>query len=258
MYSGSGSHHESSGGSRPSKDHPLSMREGQNDFHFSTQLRKGGCEVSSEGGTTAWQALTSLCSPTLAPLLLGSIDTAPHRYPPAANEQASSSSSVAPPITPSAYYTHLSVSDVLASLSPHPSAPINPLHGLSSDHPASIRSRLPWSTVTSDSQGQQRTVRGYNEFAVKESDSAWSKLADQLKEPLILLLLGSAVVSLILGEREDAASIVLAVGIVVAGESELASAVVDPAKPGPLTSSTIPRLQSPLYRNEDPPSRSSL
>lgn len=61
-------------------------------------------------------------------------------------------------------------------------------------------------------------VRGYNEFAVKEGDSALTKLIDQLKEPLILLLLGSAVVSLILGEKEDAVSIVIAVGIVVAGE----------------------------------------
>ncbi|PWN29113.1 calcium-transporting P [Jaminaea rosea] len=63
---------------------------------------------------------------------------------------------------------------------------------------------------------QLRKVRGYNEFAASEPPSALSKLIDQLKEPLILLLLGSAVVSLLLGEVGDAVSIVLAVAIVVA------------------------------------------
>jgi Ca2+-transporting ATPase len=78
---------------------------------------------------------------------------------------------------------------------------------------------LPWSTTVKDpATGQTRQLKGYNEFAVKEKDSPWSKLVDQVKEPLILLLLGSAVVSLLVGEREDAISIVVAVAIVVAGE----------------------------------------
>lgn len=62
-------------------------------------------------------------------------------------------------------------------------------------------------------------MQGFNEFASSEPPGTLEKLIDQLKEPLILLLLGSAVVSLLLGETDDAVSIVLAVSIVVAGKS---------------------------------------
>ncbi len=57
---------------------------------------------------------------------------------------------------------------------------------------------------------------GPNEFSVKASEPALARLVAQLSEPLIVLLLGSALVSLLLGEVDDAASIAVAVAIVVA------------------------------------------
>ncbi|CAO1637904.1 unnamed protein product [Sympodiomycopsis kandeliae] len=174
---------------------PRSSAHPTDDFHFSTQFRKGSLTADS---------------PYPSPFPASS-SSAP-AYPPA------TSSDQPPNNTPSSYYTHLSSHATLRALSPNTGISIDPQKGLASiSDPQGIRSRLPWSTVTKDrNTGQTHTVRGYNEFAATEPPTAISKLIEQLKEPLILLLLGSAVVSLLLGETEDAVSIVLAVGIVVA------------------------------------------
>ncbi|XP_061863193.1 calcium-transporting ATPase type 2C member 2 isoform X2 [Colius striatus] len=62
---------------------------------------------------------------------------------------------------------------------------------------------------------QRRLKHGWNEFSVENTEPIWKKYLDQFKNPLILLLLASALVSIITKEYEDAASIAVAVLIVV-------------------------------------------
>ena len=59
----------------------------------------------------------------------------------------------------------------------------------------------------------RRLAYGPNELA-EEEEGACRKFLEQLKEPLILLLFGSAVVSSLLGQYDDAISIAVAVLIV--------------------------------------------
>lgn len=56
---------------------------------------------------------------------------------------------------------------------------------------------------------------GPNEFQMKEEDPLWKKYIEQFQNPLILLLLGSAVVSIIMKQFDDAISITVAIIIVV-------------------------------------------
>ncbi|XP_013172447.1 PREDICTED: calcium-transporting ATPase type 2C member 1 isoform X1 [Papilio xuthus] len=56
---------------------------------------------------------------------------------------------------------------------------------------------------------------GPNEFQVKEEDPLWKKYIEQFQNPLILLLLGSAVVSVCMRQFDDATSITVAIIIVV-------------------------------------------
>uniref|UniRef100_A0A674HTL0 Calcium-transporting ATPase n=1 Tax=Taeniopygia guttata TaxID=59729 RepID=A0A674HTL0_TAEGU len=56
---------------------------------------------------------------------------------------------------------------------------------------------------------QRRSKHGWNEFSVENTEPVWKKYLDQFKNPLILLLLASALVSVITKEYEDAASITM-------------------------------------------------
>ncbi|OXB55654.1 hypothetical protein ASZ78_015419 [Callipepla squamata] len=56
---------------------------------------------------------------------------------------------------------------------------------------------------------QRRLKHGWNEFSVDATEPIWKKYLDQFKNPLILLLLASALVSVITKEYEDAASITM-------------------------------------------------
>ncbi|GAB0195454.1 calcium-transporting ATPase type 2C member 2 [Grus japonensis] len=62
---------------------------------------------------------------------------------------------------------------------------------------------------------QRRLKHGWNEFSVENTEPIWKKYLDQFKNPLILLLLASALVSIVTKEYEDAASIAMAALIVV-------------------------------------------
>ncbi|XP_066205031.1 calcium-transporting ATPase type 2C member 2 isoform X3 [Saccopteryx leptura] len=62
---------------------------------------------------------------------------------------------------------------------------------------------------------QRRLVHGWNEFVADNSEPGWKKYLDQFKNPLILLLLASALVSILTKKYEDAISIAMAVLIVV-------------------------------------------
>uniref|UniRef100_A0A8B9T8W3 Calcium-transporting ATPase n=1 Tax=Anas platyrhynchos TaxID=8839 RepID=A0A8B9T8W3_ANAPL len=59
---------------------------------------------------------------------------------------------------------------------------------------------------------QRRLKHGWNEFSVDNTEPIWKKYLDQFKNPLILLLLASALVSVITKEYEDAASITVVGG----------------------------------------------
>lgn len=54
---------------------------------------------------------------------------------------------------------------------------------------------------------QRRQLSGYNELTVKEEEPTWKKYIEQFKNPLILLLLGSAFVSVCMRQFDDAVSI---------------------------------------------------
>ncbi|XP_063169147.1 calcium-transporting ATPase type 2C member 2 isoform X2 [Candoia aspera] len=62
---------------------------------------------------------------------------------------------------------------------------------------------------------QRRIKHGWNELVADNTEPVWRKYLDQFKNPLILLLLASALVSVITKEYEDAVSIAMAVVIVV-------------------------------------------
>ncbi|CAG0883662.1 unnamed protein product [Cyprideis torosa] len=62
---------------------------------------------------------------------------------------------------------------------------------------------------------ERQKVHGLNEFQITEDDPIWKKYIEQFKNPLILLLLSSAVVSIFMQQFDDAISITVALIIVV-------------------------------------------
>lgn len=69
-----------------------------------------------------------------------------------------------------------------------------------------IREGLSWKE-----SDNRRKILGPNEFVVTEEDPLWKKYIDQFKNPLILLLLGSAFVSVCMKQFDDAISITVAI-----------------------------------------------
>lgn len=62
---------------------------------------------------------------------------------------------------------------------------------------------------------ERRRNHGHNEFGDGESETLLQRYLEQFKEPMILLLLGSALVSVSMGQFDDAISITIAIIIVV-------------------------------------------
>ena len=78
-----------------------------------------------------------------------------------------------------------------------------------------------------------------NEFELPPSEPLWLKMAKQVYEqPLILMLLASSVVSALFGSYDDAICVLVAVGIVLTGKPCLLELVAD--------------TQSLLSRSNDP------
>ncbi|XP_039265858.2 calcium-transporting ATPase type 2C member 1-like isoform X2 [Styela clava] len=63
--------------------------------------------------------------------------------------------------------------------------------------------------------GRRREKHGWNEFDIKENEPLWKKYLGQFKDPMILLLLASAVISIFMRQYDDAFSITVAITIVV-------------------------------------------
>lgn len=61
---------------------------------------------------------------------------------------------------------------------------------------------------------RRRAVHGYNDFEISQDTPLWKKYLEQFNNPLILLLLGSAVVSVFMRQFDDAVSITVAIIIV--------------------------------------------
>lgn len=97
--------------------------------------------------------------------------------------------------TPSALFTTKSIDQTVEELH------TNPITGLS--------------TTEADFRVQRY---GRNELEREQEESLIMKFLDQLKQPLIMLLLASAAISAVLGQYDDAFSIALAILIVVSGE----------------------------------------
>ncbi|MBN3305544.1 AT2C1 ATPase, partial [Amia calva] len=62
---------------------------------------------------------------------------------------------------------------------------------------------------------RRRAYHGWNEFDISEEEPLWKKYISQFKNPLIMLLLASAVISVLMHQFDDAVSITVAIIIVV-------------------------------------------
>ncbi|CAB3407703.1 unnamed protein product [Caenorhabditis bovis] len=69
--------------------------------------------------------------------------------------------------------------------------------------------------LTTAEASRRRQYHGYNEFDVGEEEPIYKKYLEQFQNPLILLLLASAIVSILMKQYDDAISITVAVVIVV-------------------------------------------
>lgn len=61
----------------------------------------------------------------------------------------------------------------------------------------------------------RQKLYGHNDFDVDDDEPIWQKYLGQFKEPMILLLLASSLISLIMRQYDDAVSITIAIIIVV-------------------------------------------
>ncbi|GAA5870406.1 hypothetical protein JCM16303_001993 [Sporobolomyces ruberrimus] len=168
-------------------------------FAYSTQLRRHEPESIVDFGTHGFQDLKDQVHARFTQYDLPP-DQQQHsqssiNYPP----QASSSSSHHPfahtnsPLTPSAHFATLSIPQTLSTLSTSASTGLD-------------TSKIP----------AIRELSGANEFEVEAKESTLRKfIAKFWEDPLILLLLASAGVSVVVGNYDDAASIIVAVLIVV-------------------------------------------
>nr|XP_006004265.1 PREDICTED: calcium-transporting ATPase type 2C member 1 [Latimeria chalumnae] len=62
---------------------------------------------------------------------------------------------------------------------------------------------------------RRRAFHGWNEFEIGKDEPLWKKYISQFKDPLIMLLLASAVISVLMHQFDDAVSITVAIVIVV-------------------------------------------
>ncbi len=91
-------------------------------------------------------------------------------------------------------------------------------------------------------------THGYNEFSVDAPEPLLVKFAKTIYEnPLILLLCGSAAVSTVMGNIDDAVSITVAVLIVLTGELPRPSIFLSPLHPANVPEWAGTNSKSPHY-----------
>lgn len=83
------------------------------------------------------------------------------------------------------------------------------------EHVANDFNTNPTQGLHSSDVSNIRALYGSNELESEDDESLFSKFLDSFKDPLILLLLGSAVISVLMGQIDDAISITMAIIIVV-------------------------------------------
>ncbi|KAF5900057.1 calcium-transporting ATPase type 2C member 1 isoform X2, partial [Clarias magur] len=69
--------------------------------------------------------------------------------------------------------------------------------------------------LSDEEVSRRRAYHGWNEFDISEDEPLWKKYLSQFKDPLIMLLLASAVISVVMRQFDDAVSITVAIIIVV-------------------------------------------
>uniref|UniRef100_A0A8C1ARJ4 Calcium-transporting ATPase n=1 Tax=Cyprinus carpio carpio TaxID=630221 RepID=A0A8C1ARJ4_CYPCA len=77
--------------------------------------------------------------------------------------------------------------------------------------------------LTQEEVTRRRTYHGWNEFDISEDEPLWKKYISQFKDPLILLLLASAVISVLMRQFDDAVSITVVFGLCSASFQEYRS-----------------------------------
>ncbi|KAN0062705.1 High affinity Ca2+/Mn2+ P-type ATPase-like protein [Thecaphora frezii] len=164
-----------------------SVSPAKDQFAFSTTLRKAPVSDNPYAAPSA-----SSYPPTRGSHKFHSSDGPPFVGSVATAQPSPSTSSLEN--CPSVHYTHLSVGETLSSL------------GCSTLESGLSSRQVP--------EARQR-AGGYNELAVREGEQPWKKFLGQFQEPLIMLLLGSAGVSLLTGQIDDAVSITVAIVIVI-------------------------------------------
>uniref|UniRef100_A0A665U5S4 Calcium-transporting ATPase n=1 Tax=Echeneis naucrates TaxID=173247 RepID=A0A665U5S4_ECHNA len=75
--------------------------------------------------------------------------------------------------------------------------------------------------LTQEEVSQRRAYHGWNEFDINEEEPLWKKYISQFKDPLILLLLASAVISILMHQFDDAISITVCVVVEYRSEKSL-------------------------------------
>ena len=170
----------------PSPNVPSSLPSDDLHYAYSTSLRRHDNDTANPAHSHSFAPIPQSANP-YAPN---------HQLSPPAHRQGYSHHPFAhttSPLTPSAHYATLSVPQTISALSTSATAGL-----LSAKIPAI------------------RELSGPNEFEVPAKDPLWKRFAGQFYEsPLILLLLGSAGVSAVVGNYDDAASILAAIVIVV-------------------------------------------
>ena len=206
----------------PSDDRPpIATADAQAHFAYSTTLRRHPTEFEFDTANLSIEDTRDFVTKVWHALQHGSWSYVP------VNDQEDGRSRMKPAAeTPAARFAYVSSQETVSNFRSSATA------GLSTIAAQGLRERY-----------------GYNEFSVSTPEPLLLKFAKTIYEsPLILLLLGSAVVSAIMGNVDDAISITVAILIVLTGESwrlhnaRVGAAALECLSPAPRSLSHLAQL----------------
>lgn len=146
-------------------------------------------------------------------------------YEPVGGQGGSAGGQTGPAAYPTAAHGHAGPGGYSHHPFAHTTSPLTPSAHFASQSIAQTLSALSASASSGLDAGKVQAIRelsGPNEFEVEAKDPTWKKFLGKFYEdPLILLLMASAAVSVVVGNYDDAASILVAVFIVVTGDFSL-------------------------------------